>query len=179
MIELQSGEYIIKTLRKHWFLFVVEIAGLVLLFAIPFIFSVLPFSLPFVGTSTATFFGVLWLLIIWMRTFIVWTNYYLDIWVVTNMRLVDVEQVSLFNRRVSTLELENIEDITVRIEGFFESVIGYGTLSVQTAGMVPEFIIKDIFAPEEAKKTIYTTQRLAKQEDQERMTTVRIEEKQY
>lgn len=171
IIELQQGEQIMSTLRKHWILFFLEVAGLTVLFFIPFFISALPFSVPLLSPSSATFFGAVWMLVLFMRAFVVWTNYYFDIWIVTNMRLVDIEQKALFNRRSSTLELEHIEDITVHVDGFLESMIGYGTLSVQTAARMQEFLINDIQYPEDAKQIIYSCQRQAKMEDQSKMVS--------
>ena len=168
-IELQHGEQILAILRKHWLIFAFEVGALIILFFVPFMLSALPFSIPLLSAGTATFFGAIWMLFLLMRGFVSWTNYYLDIWIVTNMRLVDVEQIALFNRKVSTLELEHIEDITVIVSGFLQSMIGYGTVSVQTAANLQEFHITNIQNPEAAKQTIYTAQRLAKHEDQQKI----------
>ncbi len=162
--ELQPGEIILATFRKHWLLFIIEMLGLIVLFFVPFLLSALP-KFPVISDPVAIFLGTLWMLLIFMKGFVSWTNYYLDVWVVTNMRLVDIEQRSLFNRKSSTLELDHIEDITVHIEGFFESIIGYGTLSVQTAGHIQEFLINDISDPEESKQVIYNAQHNLKKHD--------------
>lgn len=170
-IDLQPREVILATLRKHYILFLAEIGVLVFLFVIPFVLSLTPFSLPFLSPGTGVFFGALWMLALLVRAFVVWTKFYLDVWIVTNIRLVDIEQISLFNRKSSTLELEHIEDITVKVEGFTESMIGYGTLSVQTAGHIQEFMIKDIADPESAKQIIYNAQHQTKIERRERLET--------
>ncbi|MEN9852294.1 MAG: hypothetical protein RI996_237 [Candidatus Parcubacteria bacterium] len=163
--ELQPNEIVLATLRKHWLLFVIEIFGLFVLFWVPIILSTLPIF-PILSESVATFLGALWMLLICMKGFISWTTYYLDVWVITNIRLVDIEQESLFNRKSSTLELDNIEDITVHINGFFESIIGYGKLSVQTAGNIPEFLINNIPDPEAAKQIIYGAQHSLKKREE-------------
>ncbi len=169
-IELQHGETVLAVLRKHWVLFAIEVGALVILFLVPFMLSALPFNIPLLSSGSATFFGAIWMLFLLMRGFISWTNYYLDIWIVTNMRLVDIEQIALFNRTASTLELEHIEDITVKIEGFLPSMIGFGTVSVQTAAHIQEFLINNIRNPEEAKQIIYNAQRQAKHDDQQKIT---------
>jgi hypothetical protein len=168
-IDLQQGETILATLRKHYILFLAEIGVLFFLFFIPFTLSLTPFSLPFLAPGTTVFFGALWMLALLVRAFIVWTKFYLDVWIVTNIRLVDIEQISLFNRKSSTLELEHIEDITVKVEGLTQSMVGYGTLSVQTAGHIQEFMIKDIADPESAKQIIYNAQHKTKVARRERI----------
>jgi hypothetical protein len=162
--DLQPGEIVLATIRRHWLLFVLEILGIIALFFVPFVLSMFP-AFPVMSQSVSFFLGAIWMLFIFMKITISWTIYYLDIWVITNMRLVDIEQHSLFNRKSSTLQLENIEDITVHIDGFFQSVIGYGRLSVQTAGNIPEFVITDIPLPEDAKQIIYTAQYNSKIKD--------------
>jgi hypothetical protein len=159
--ELQPGEIILATFRKHWLLFAIEIVGYVILFFVPFALSAFP-SFPLIANNVAVFLGSLWMLVIILKLFVSWTNYYLDVWVITNMRLVDIEQKSLFNRKSSTLELDAIEDITIHLNGFFENIINYGTLSVQTAGHIQEFLINDIAGPEEAKQVIYNAQHASK-----------------
>lgn len=168
-IELQPGEVVLAVLRKHYVLFLAKVSILLFLFIVPFILSMMSFSFPFISSGTATFFGALWMLVLFVQGFIIWTKYYLDVWIVTNIRLVDIEQLALFNRKSSTLELEHIEDITVKIEGFTESMIGYGTLSVQTAGHIQEFVINDITNPEQAKQIIYDAQHKTKEARHERI----------
>jgi uncharacterized membrane protein YdbT with pleckstrin-like domain len=162
--ELEEGEKVLGIFRRHWLLFAIEMLGIFALFWLPFLLSMLP-AFPILSESVSIFLGTIWMLMICMKAFISWTIYYLDIWVITNLRLVDIEQHSLFNRKSSTLQLENIEDITVHINGFFESIIGYGKLSVQTAGNIPEFIINDIPLPEDAKQVIISAQYQSKKDD--------------
>lgn len=172
--ELQEGEKVLGIFRRHWLLFAIEMLGIFALFWVPFLLSMLP-AFPILSESVSVFLGTLWMLLICMKAFISWTIYYLDIWVVTNERLVDIEQHSLFNRKSSTLQLENIEDITVHINGFWESIIGYGRLSVQTAGNIPEFIINDIPLPEDAKQLIYAAQNSMKREQAGRESVIQSE----
>lgn len=153
LLELQPGEQIIRVIRKHYLLLMAKLGILVLLFLIPLFLSATSLNLG--GSTVNTFFGSLWMLALLAWGFVVWTKYYLDIWILTEKRLVDIDQIALFNRKSSTLDLKHIEDITVRIEGFANSIIECGTLSVQTAGHIQEFIIRDIAYPEDAKQAIY------------------------
>lgn len=51
-----------------------------------------------------------------------------------------VNQISLFNRKISELSMANIEDVTSRQSGIFPTLFNYGTLHVETAGEQNNFI---------------------------------------
>jgi len=74
-------------------------------------------------------------------------DFYLDILIVTNDRLVDIDQRGLFARTISEVELFQIQDITSEVEGFFPSLFGYGNLVIQTASAIPKVIVHDIPNP--------------------------------
>jgi hypothetical protein len=60
-------------------------------------------------------------------------NYYLSLQIVTDKRLIDVDQRGLFNREVNELALEKIEDISYKPSGVWGTIFNYGYVSVQTA----------------------------------------------
>ncbi len=76
---------------------------------------------------------------------------------VTNERVVSFVQNSLFVRKLAQLELDNVEDVTVEQTRFFESLFGYGTLVVQTAGEMDNFIFKYAAEPYQAARVIRDT----------------------
>jgi len=129
MIKLRENERIILTKRKHWFVLFRNIVGPLFLLVLPFVLYGFvagmeipiggPDNLVTVDISAAlfTFIGAAWTLIIVMRLAGIWTDYYLDIWIVTNMRVIDMEQKSLFHRQTSTFRLDKIQDVTVEING--------------------------------------------------------------
>ena len=53
---------------------------------------------------------------------------------VTDRSLVQINQKTLFNRKVSRLSFSNVEDVSEEQRGILASLFGYGTLMVQTAG---------------------------------------------
>ncbi len=70
---------------------------------------------------------------IWIIAAIEWSNYYLDIFMVTNRRLMSIQQKGLFYRVVSELELENLQDITSSVKGPIQTLFDFGDLQIQTA----------------------------------------------
>jgi uncharacterized membrane protein YdbT with pleckstrin-like domain len=60
--------------------------------------------------------------------------------VVTDQNLIQILQRGLFSRRVSRLSMSNVEDVTADQHGFLPTFFGYGTLTVETAGEMENFI---------------------------------------
>jgi len=161
-MDIQSDEKIIIYVRKHWLFFALQIIPLIIGAIAPILFpSILKLFLPTYLESIqdavwALYF--MWLIVVWVWMFELWTKYYLDVWVLTNKKIISVDQQSLFNRHVSTVELEKIQDITVEVNGFIETLLGYGTLRVQTAGEMREFVMEDAANAEKCKHIVLETQ---------------------
>ncbi|MEA3249147.1 MAG: PH domain-containing protein [Patescibacteria group bacterium] len=94
-----------------------------------------------------------WVLLFFFANFV---DYYLDAWVVTNDRILNIEQKGLFNRTVSELDLLNIQDITSEIHGVFPFFFGYGNVQIQTAAEQGRFVFEQIPKPEEVRKRLLT-----------------------
>lgn len=61
---------------------------------------------------------------------------------VTNKNLAQIVQRTLFSRKVSELSMSNVEDVSVEQQGILATIFNYGTLVVQTAGEMENFIFK-------------------------------------
>lgn len=168
LIDLYEGEKIVKVVRKHWFVFFVEMLLMALLAVLPAVLYY--FFLPFIATGPLgeqfswdlifsrvgppEFLYLVWLLVVWHVAAIIWTDYYLDIWVITNQRIIDIEQLGLFNRRVSAFRLDMLQDVTIEIPGLLATLIKFGNIHVQTAGDDRDFIMPGVTHPEEVKSII-------------------------
>jgi hypothetical protein len=161
-IDLQVGEEIVAITRKHWFVFVVEAFALIIAAILPFL--ILPFLPAVFGIADVVdsadsllivvFFTAGWLLLLWVIFFVVWTDYYLDSLIITNKRIIDIDQLGLFNRDIASVPLENIQDVKIAILGFFPTFFGYGNVQVQSAGARREVIIRGVNNPEKVKQLI-------------------------
>lgn len=141
-IHLEESEHVITTVRKHWFIIVMELLGvllfatvplavLLLMTAVPALSDALP---PFLTTFTSVaFISGLWLLCSCMLAMLLWTHYYLDLWIITDRRIIVVEQVKLWHRTVGSFRLERLQDIQVSISGIIPTLLNFGTVHAQTA----------------------------------------------
>jgi hypothetical protein len=126
----------------------------------PILFSSLIFALPDYSEKLGNT-GVLsiiillsWFFIVWNIIFIIWTNHYLDVLIITNLHVIDIEQIGLWHREVSTLQLPKIQDISSKTEGIIASVLNYGNLEIQSAGSLTNFIVKGIQKPDLLRQKI-------------------------
>ena len=60
--------------------------------------------------------------------------------VVTDKSVVQILQKALFNRKISRLSMSNVEDVNVTQQGILQTYFNYGTLVIQTAGEVDNFV---------------------------------------
>ncbi len=161
--ELEPGEHVVKESRKHWFLFLGELLPYAILAVVPFALPKLLALAPPVAPYAAYFdyhtvvgralLGV-WLLVTWTSAWGVFTRYFLNAWVLTNQRIVDIKQRRFFSREVSSLFLTRVQDITTNVTGLLPSLLGLGDIKVQTAGEDVEFVMHGIPRPEQMRDII-------------------------
>ncbi len=162
MIKLGEDEKILFIVLKHWFVLLKETIFLSFLlflpFAIIFIFSFLNknFNININGNIIILFIfaSSIFFFFLWIIFFIIWTDYYLDILIITNEHIIDVEQKGLFSRELSTFRLDKIQDMTAETNGIIQTLLSFGTIHIQTAGEDRDFIIRGIPKPFDVKYNI-------------------------
>lgn len=154
-------EKIAFSLRQHWFIF----SKMVLLYAVLTLIPIIVYYL-FVNLGAGEFLTTppikhivvltasIYYLCIWLFFFVAFIDYYLDIWIVTNDRIVSIEQKGMFNRTVAGLKLYRIQDITAESKGLFPTMLNYGNVFVQTAGEQDRFVFKNVPNPYSVSKRI-------------------------
>lgn len=164
----KSGEEIIIHLWRHWFIFFKIFLLVLILLALPMmIYWLFQVSWPQLLTGEIflpfflTFIFIYYLIVI-VLAFTFWTENYLDVWTVTTDRIINREQNGLFNRVVSELSMEVIQDVTVEQKGFFATLLHYGNVHIQTAGTVERFVFEEIPHPFKVAKIIQKLNEKAK-----------------
>ncbi len=162
-LQLEDDERIISVIRRHWFFLFLQCSSIVILMLAPLIIllvvsSVSPsiVSTLFAQYTPHLFFGIAcWFLINWMLLAIIWTDHYLDIWTITDRRIIKIDQIKLFNRHVSSFRLERLQDLTVEVDGIIATLLDYGTIHAETAsGHDEQFTASFLPHPEQIKSTI-------------------------
>ncbi len=99
-------------------------------------------------------FTEIYTLFLALSLFTIWAMYYLNMNVVTEQRIVDINQVGLFSHVVAELNLDRIEDVTSESNGVLGNIFDFGNVYVQTAGTVDRFKFENIPNPGLMAKTI-------------------------
>jgi Bacterial PH domain len=154
-----ENEKVFLVIRQHWiflagkFLYLVVLASM-----IPLVyFAAEKFVPQFLDSEYAVYlnlFVLMYSFVLLLAWLLIVVFYYLNINIVTDQRIVDINQVGLFGRQVSELQLENIEDTTSESHGLLATVFDYGNVYIQTAGAKERFEFQNIAHPEDVKKMV-------------------------
>lgn len=87
-----------------------------------------------------------------------WASWYGDVYVMTNYRIIDVEQEGFFHRKMSEASLLRIQDVSFQISGIWQTFFDYGTVLVQTAGSVDNVDMNNIADPAYQTKLLLQAQ---------------------
>lgn len=98
------------------------------------------------------FFGGLavGLLLFLMVFFYSWMGWYFSVYIVTNQRFIQSTQKGLWKHSVVDIGLDKIQTISYEINGLQETMLGFGTIVVQT--YVGDLVIHDVHHPKVIQK---------------------------
>jgi hypothetical protein len=160
IIHLQPGEEIALLTRAHWLVPVKIFVGAVILFAVPFgVYELVRLAAPTLLRHELIFpvlllLAVTYTLSVWLFSLTDFVDYFLDVWVVTNGRIVNVEQHGLFRRVTSELNLSSIQDVTAETKGLIQTFFKFGDVFVQTAAEHERFHMKKVPRPDQIKMLV-------------------------
>lgn len=93
-------------------------------------------------------------LAIWLFYFNSLIDYYLDIWIVTNERIIVIEQKGLFSRTIAELKLYRVQDIKAEVSGIIPTLFDFGNITIQTAAEEVHFAFKQVPRPYKISRKI-------------------------
>lgn len=153
------GEQVVKILRRAFFILFKKIFFFLLLLFFFIAFSFVIYNSDPAVTEQIYYpalvlaaFG--YLLFIWLFFFFSLIDYYLDVWIITNERIINIEQQGLFSRIISEQRLFRIQDVTSEVTGILPTILKYGNVYVQTAAEKERFSFEQIPDPNGVRDTI-------------------------
>jgi uncharacterized membrane protein YdbT with pleckstrin-like domain len=174
----EPDEKVIFALHRHGFILFTIAAAFLLAALLPLgvYFLVKAELLPLFGSEILIIFSRLLVFVFylfwWMLFYYAFLDYYLDVWIVTNYRVIGVEQRGLFNRTVAEYKLFRIQDVLAEQKGIFSTVVDYGNVHIQTAGEQEIIELKQIPNPNYVARELirlieFNKQKLAKTANKE------------
>ncbi|MEW6610488.1 MAG: PH domain-containing protein [Patescibacteria group bacterium] len=146
-------EEVVLLLRRHIFIILREVALFMIFAGLPLLaWYLLQRNLPTffdddIRVSLAILLVYAYELYVWLFFYRAFIDYYLDVWIVTNKRIINIEQMGLFNRRISEQKLFRVQDVSSSQQGFFGTFLDYGDVSIQTAAEVGRFTFEQVPHP--------------------------------
>lgn len=166
----RDSETVLRVVHRHWF----DIAThfFVIIFFVAMLFgslSLIPLLYPeALGAEMFRFMLFIQnslILIVWLYAFLVWIDYFFDVWIITNERVINIEQKGLFVRAVSELKFSRIQDVTSEVSGMIPTILNFGDVKVQTASEEDYFLFRRVPDPYHVKDLIM--ERLRTERDDE------------
>jgi len=154
-IEFEENEEVIAVIRKH------PICLAKPIFVLIFFLVLISFFLKFFLASLAGFIILLVILCILLgyslSHFLLW---YFDIFLVTNQRLIDIDQKGIFRKEISETSLDKIQDVKCQF-GIIGRIFGFGDLEIESAGTLGKIIFHFIPSPEKFQEIIQSAKKRA------------------
>lgn len=81
-----------------------------------------------------------------------WMSWHFSVFIVTNQRLIQITQQGFFSRSVVDMALRQIQMVNYEVAGLSETLLGFGTIMMQT--LVGDLIIHDVHHPAKTQKKL-------------------------
>jgi hypothetical protein len=98
-----------------------------------------------------------------LENFLVW---FFNVNIFTDERIVDIDFYSLLSKKISTAQIDRVEDVTSMTSGFLGSMLNYGHVDIQTAGNARELNFEEVPHPD---KIVQILNELIMEEERERL----------
>lgn len=151
VVQLKEGERVQAMVRKHYSMILPALLVSGALIVIPFFFL---FTFVRFGSLGILVFAILVAigLFVALKTFYIWDA---GVFIVTNQRLVKVDQRSLWNRAVSEIALRDVRDLQWERRGIRDTISQMGTIRVKTgSSSAPDLIIHSIPRPDQVLRLV-------------------------
>ena len=154
------GEKALKIMRKDFIVFFIKVLFFISLVALSAAFGfIMMFLFPLL-IYQPMFYAIIVLsisaysLFIWLFFFFIFIDYYLNVYIITSERIIDIRQLGFFSRTISEQRLYRIQDVTSEVKGVLPTIFKYGNIYIQTAGEVERFFFEQIPNPDQIRDYI-------------------------
>lgn len=157
-IHLQEGEEIAEVVRQYPLSLFWQI-----IFA--FILVILPFFLMFLLLSWGSIGLFLFAFLLAVALFYslkVFNNWYFNIFIITNYRIIDIDQKKFFDKTVSGITYDKIQDISYHQKGLGQTLFKYGSVQLQLVNANTKIKLEKIYQPEKVQQLLTEMQRYYK-----------------
>ncbi len=144
---LRENEQIIMTLHRHWIILVFHFFSLFSLIASSIVLLAYQTSIVEIVWSAVYWGGISIYWIIFLTfILILWINDELDLFIITDTRVIWIEQISVLSRTVTEFSLDRVQEVNAHTAGIIQTLFWYGDVHIHTASDTSNIIVK--YAPD-------------------------------
>jgi hypothetical protein len=150
-----DGETVLVVFRKHPIVMRKGLVfGMIAWLIGPLYTLILTYTQP-THPPDMTFFGLSLLISILLGLLVLapsWIGWYFSIFIITDQRFIQITQKGMFHRAVADLGLSQIQSVNYEVAGLQETMLGFGTIKMQT--YVGDLTIHDLHHPAKIQKKL-------------------------
>ncbi len=164
-VATDSEERIVLFLRRHP---ITNIPWIVIAILMLFAPSVLPYFpiLSFLPNNFQFIAVIMWYMLTVAFVFESFLSWFFNVFIVTDERIFDVDFLNLVYREISEANIDQVQDVTVRMGSVIRTVFNYGDILIQTASEVPRIEFEAVPDPDRVAKIL---RELRVEEEQEKI----------
>lgn len=131
-ISLEANEELYLVVRKHWiilvwtFFFLLMLGVLCIWIYFIGMFSGIPIIFILLTMIGLTMIGLQYI-------FVQWVNQELDLLIVTNRRIITLDQVKFLDRNLSQTTIDLVQEVSASTAWLFGNILSYGSIMIRTA----------------------------------------------
>jgi membrane protein YdbS with pleckstrin-like domain len=154
----EDDEEIILFLRQHYIVNAGWVFATLVLLFVPTILGPLMLTSnlipPGIPGGYFVVIPLIWYLGLFGFALINFLQWYYNVYIVTNERVVDVDWLNLLYKKLSTTQLGRIQDVTYKQGGLLDLFFDYGDVFIQTAGTEQNFEFEKVPQPQSVVRAI-------------------------
>lgn len=159
-----KDEEVLAFCRKHWVCILPHLGIIVFMWPVILIYAffVAPFFLDLFGKTGYQIFSLILvagLTFALHRVFLRIFNYYLNIFIITNLRIVDLKKTVFFEDSKNAIDIKEIQDCTVNRSGLLQTVLNYGEIQILLSSVTEPIVMKYMPNPDYHFRKINKTKR--------------------
>lgn len=153
-----TSEQVLLLMRRHPITNLGWLLSVGLLFLTPMFIAplVIQFGLNFMRLPAGYYLilPLIWYLGTFGYALTSFLNWYFNVYIVTNERVVDIDWYGLLYKQLSSTQLTKIQDVTYKQGGILDTFFNFGTVYIQTAGTEPNFEFTAVPKPHQVVEQI-------------------------
>lgn len=161
----QKNEVVHSFCRKHWIVLVPHLIGFLCIVVFPVLFllfipqdALSSIMSPFAYRIIAGI-ALVGITYYFHRFFLRFFAYYLQIMIITNFRVIQLDQTLFFNRNRDSIDLPEIQDIVIQQKGVIKTILNYGELTITLSSAHSSKMLTCVPNPEYFFRKINKTKR--------------------